>query len=213
MQSFRRAWPSPVIPSASMAIPCHPEERSDEGSALSPIKCRSLASLVMTKVVRRYSGTAIDAALELRVRALDVGHGEIHVRAVVAALVVLAARENLVLRSPVLSDQSAQVTQTLTTTEGPERLLAEEQRDRFRLRRRGGQWSHRCRLEGANLRRRRAERVHDRHHPRNVVVVQRRLGFNQARVDPGNHWLLVIAVLPDLLNEEWRRSILGREAC
>src|SRR5215208_7156231 len=76
---------------------------------------------------------AIEAAGEERVNLLRVGHGEVLVSAVVAALEIETSREDLRIGSTILTNQAAEVGQPLTTPKGPERLLTEEQRRRVGL--------------------------------------------------------------------------------
>ena len=47
--------------------------------------------------------------------------------------------------------------------------------------------------------------------PAMSLALQLRLGFDQARVDAGGHRHGVVAVLPDLLQEERREAVFGDE--
>jgi len=76
----------------------------------------------------------VDAAVELRIDALCVRHRECHIAPKHAAFVVLAYRENLVLRPTVLANEAPEIAETLTATKLPERLFAEEQTRRGVLR-------------------------------------------------------------------------------
>src|ERR1043166_6213832 len=85
----------------------------------------------------------IDAPVEVWIRQLAVGDRQVHVGPVGAALEEGAVREHLVLRAAVLPDQPAKIAQPPPAPELPERLLAEEQRERgIPGRRRRGQRRH-----------------------------------------------------------------------
>src|SRR3954468_9858369 len=99
-------------------------------------------------------GIAVDTAVKLRIDELRVGHGKVDVGSVIAALVVLTTGKDRVLRPAVLTHLASQIIEPLATAKGPERLLAEEQRDCIGLVRRCRQRGHYAGLENANLRRR-----------------------------------------------------------
>src|SRR5215510_8292713 len=87
----------------------------------------------------------IHATRELRVRLVTIRHREEHARTVVAVLEERAARINRVLRALILAHETAQIAETLTAAERPERLLTEEQRGGVVLGRRRGERSQRAR--------------------------------------------------------------------
>src|SRR5216110_3064023 len=68
----------------------------------------------------------VDATLELRIDAFSIRYRESDVAAEHAAFVVLAYREDFVLRPTVLANEATEVAETLTATKLPERLFTEE---------------------------------------------------------------------------------------
>src|SRR4029079_8056381 len=135
------------------------------------------------------------------------------VRPVGAALIVRARRKDLVLRAAVLAHETAEIAETTSAAELPECLLTEEQRGRRILRRRRRRdRRHRGRLEVADLRRRRAERVADRHHGRVAAGLALAFRLDEARVDAGDHRDGIIATLPDLREEQRRLATVFRRA-
>ncbi len=142
---------------------------------------------------------------------LVVRHRQVHVRPVRrSGLKNDPDREYLVLRPSVLTHlAAARRDRSLSAAERPERLLAEEER---RPPRPSSPASSRSQPSPATSRfpsfcAARTQRVEDRHHPREVVRVELRLGLDQPRVDARHQRNRVGAVREHALDEQPRRAV------
>src|SRR5438552_18838970 len=101
-----------------------------------------------------FSRIAIQTPFVIRVRELRIRDREVHVRPVNTALMEWPVREDLVLRPPILPNQSAKIAKPSAAAELPERRLAKQQVDRSVFSRWCGQLRHRGHAEIAQRLRR-----------------------------------------------------------
>src|SRR5215475_10069557 len=107
--------------------------RGDSRRAVSPAPCWLCPALVTTRSsssLREQLRAAVDTPVKIRVRALVIGDGQIHVGSIGAVLEECSRGEHLVLRASVDANESPHVSQSKAAAELPERFLAEEQVER-----------------------------------------------------------------------------------